>query len=295
MKSKLLKGLLLVLGIFVFLLPFVGLADAGHHSSYSSGGSSHSSSSHSSSSSRSSSSRSHSSSRSSSSSSSSGDAASGVIVFIIVFVVVIIIIIVSANSKGGVSSHSNNFYSMKLMTQEEIDAIDPSIKIQETMDKVFDLYVKEQVAWMNFDYEGLRAILSDELFNDYKMQLETMELGMEKNIMEDIVMVDGGIVSISKTDLTEELKVKLHVRMKDYIINTADGKPKHGDPNKTMDNNYIITLERSIREEIHNCPNCGGELNDNASQKCPYCEAVLVKGSKDFVIVKQENVQGMYQ
>ena len=294
MRERLLKGLFLVLGILVLVFPFtVGLADAGHHSSYSSGGSSHSSSSHSSSSH--SSSYSSSRSRSSSSSSSSSSSGSPLAVLIIIIVVIIIIVIISNSKTGGVTNRSNNHYSIKLMTQEEIDTIDPSIKIKETMDKVFDLYVKEQVAWMNFDYEGLRAILSDELFNDYKMQLETMELGMEKNMMEDIVMVDGGIISIRNTDLTQELKVKLHVRMKDYIINTADGKPKHGDPNKIMDNNYIITLERSRREEIHNCPNCGGELKDNASEKCKYCDAVLVKGSKDFVIVKQENVQGMYQ
>lgn len=290
MRERLIKSIFLVLGILVLLVPFTGLADAGHHSSYSSGGS-HSSSSHSSSSHSSSSSRS----RSSSSSSSSSGEASPAAIVIILIIVIIIIIIACSSGKGGVNNRSNNYYHMKLMTQEEIDAIDSSIKIKETMDKVFDLYVKEQVSWMNFDYDGLREILSDELFNDYKMQLETMELGMEKNIMEDIVMVDGGIISIKKTDLTEELKVKLHVRMKDYIINTADGKPKHGDPNKIMDNNYIITLERSRREEIHNCPNCGGELKDKASEKCKYCDAVLVKGSKDFVIVKQENVQGMYQ
>ena len=279
MRERLLKGLFLVLGILVLVFPFtVGLADAGHHSSYSSGGSSHSSSSHSSSSH--SSSYSSSRSRSSSSSSSSSSSGSPLAILIIVIVVIIIIVIISNSKTGGVTNRSNNHYSIKLMTQEEIDTIDPSIKIKETMDKVFDLYVKEQVAWMN---------------NDYKMQLETMELGMEKNMMEDIVMVDGGIISIRNTDLTQELKVKLHVRMKDYIINTADGKPKHGDPNKIMDNNYIITLERSRREEIHNCPNCGGELKDNASEKCKYCDAVLVKGSKDFVIVKQENVQGMYQ
>ena len=61
-----------------------------------------------------------------------------------------------------------------------------------------------------------------------------------------------------------------------------------------MDITYLITLEKSIRSEITNCPNCGGELNDNASQKCPYCDAVLVKGSKDFVMVKKENVGQRY-
>jgi hypothetical protein len=290
MKDKLNKVIIFLCAFLMLLIPALCIADAGHHSSYSSGGSHHSSSGrshHSSGSSyRSSSSR-------SSSSSSSSDDPSGAEVFIIVSVVIILIVIIVIfgninNNKGP------NFYYVQLMDQERIDKIDPSIKINETMDYVFDLFVKEQTAWMNFDYEGLRAILSDELFNVYKMQLETMEAGMEKNIMEDIVKVDGGIVAVRKHEYTEELIVKLHVRMKDYIINTVTNKPKHGSPDKIMDNNYIITLEKSIRSEITNCPNCGGELNDNASQKCPYCDAVLVKGSKDFVIVKQENVQGKY-
>jgi uncharacterized protein with PIN domain len=83
--------------------------------------------------------------------------------------------------------------------------------------------------------------------------------------------------------------------MKDYVIDTTDNSVRHGDPAKIMDNNYIITLERSIRSEITNCPNCGGELKDTASQVCPYCDAVLVKGSKEFVMVKKENVKGQYQ
>lgn len=291
MKNKVFKGLLLVLGLALFLLPITrGLADAGHNSSYSGGGGGSSWSSGGSSHSSGSSWSSGSSHSSYSSSSSSGDASLGTIVFIIIIIVIFVIIF----SRNGSGPTTNN-YSIKLLTQEEIDQIDPSIKIQETMDKVFDMFVKEQTDWMNFNYEGLREILSDELFNNYKMQLETMEVGMEKNIMEDIVMVDGGIVSIRNTDLTQELIVKLHVRMKDYIINTATNEPKHGDPKKTMDNNYLITLERSRRAEINNCPNCGGELKDKASQKCKYCDAVLVKGSKDFVIVKQENVQGMYR
>ena len=293
MKDKIRKILLGVCALLLLMVPVIGLADAGHHSSYhSSGGSHHSSSSHRSSGSshRSSSSSYHSS--SSYSSSSDDDVDPALIGFIVIVVVVVIIVIIQSSGKG---KNKGNYYYMKLMTQDEIDKIDPSIKIDETMDYVFDLFVKEQMAWMNFDYDGLRELLSDELFNVYKMQLETMEAGMEKNIMADIVKVDGGIISIRKTDLTEELQVKLHVRMKDYIINTATNKPKHGSPDKIMDNNYIITLERSRREEITNCPNCGAEIKDTASQVCPFCDSVLVKGSKDFVIVKQENVQGMYR
>ena len=290
MKDKIRKILLGICALLLLMVPVIGLADAGHHSSYqSSGGSHHSSSSHRSSGSSHRSSSSHYSS-SSYSSSSDDDVDPALIGFIVVVVVVVIIVIIQSSGKS-----KGNYYYMKLMTQDEVDKIDSSIKIGETMDYVFDLFVKEQMAWMNFDYDGLRKLLSDELFNVYKMQLETMEAGMEKNIMADIVKVDGGIISIRKTDLTEELQVKLHVRMKDYIINTATNKPKHGSPDKIMDNNYIITLEKSRREEITNCPNCGAEIKDTASQVCPFCDSVLVKGSKDFVIVKQENVQGMYR
>ena len=292
MKDRLKKGLLLVLGIFVLLLPFTrGIADSGWDSSYSSGGgSSHSSggSSHSS----------YSSSHSSYSSSSSSGEASPASVVIILVVVIIIILVCALGSKNGNTSkfgNSTNNYSMKLMTQEEINQIDPSISAVELMPKVFDLFVDVQKAWTNFDYDKLRSLLGDELFNNYKMQLETLELEMGKNIMDNFTFIDGGILSITKNELTEEVRVKLHIQMTDYVINTATNEVKHGDPNKVMDNNYVITLERSIREEIHNCPNCGGELKDNASQKCPYCDAILVKGSKDFVMVKKENVRGQYR
>lgn len=296
MKDRLIKGLFLVMGILLLVLPIATVyGDAGHNSSYSSGGS------HSSGGSRSSGGSSyHSSSRSRSSSSSSSSSGSGssaaVVLFIVIFVIVLIIILSSGKKSGSgkITNQSTNYYSMKLLTQEEIEQLDSTIDGEALTQQVFNMFVDEQMAWMNFDYEGLRKLLSDELYNNYKMQLETMEIGMEKNIMDDIVFVDGGIISIKKTDLTEEVQVKMHVRMRDYIINTADGKPKHGDPNKVMDNNYIITLERSRRKEIQFCPNCGGELTSKASQKCKYCDAVLVKGSKEFVIVKQENVKGQY-
>ena len=284
MKKKLYKGLLLVLGIAVFLLPIaITRADSGFDSSYSGGGGSYHSSGGSSS---------HSSSHYHSSSSSGSYSGDGSLAPVIIGIVILIIIfIIIANSKGGGSS---NYYATTLMSQDEIDKIDNTIKIDELMDYTFDLFVKVQKAWTDFKYDELRNYLSDELFNNYKMQLETLELEMGKNIMDDFKYIDGGVVSVKKNDLTEEVIVKLHVTMKDYIINTTDNSIKNGDPNKTMDINYFITLERSIRSEIHNCPNCGGELKDTASQKCPYCDAVLVKGSKDFIMVKKENKQQRY-
>ena len=179
----------------------------------------------------------------------------------------------------------------KFMTQEEIDKIDSSIIIKDINKYAFDLYCKEQKAWMNFDYEGLRDVVGDELFNSYKMQLETAKMNNEQNIVENIKMIyDGGVISINKDDTSEEVKLQLHVRLTDYIIDIKTKEVKYGTSNRRLENVYIITLKKSLKDEIEKCPECGASINDKATQECKRCGAVLVKGSKDFVIIKQESM-----
>ena len=130
---------------------------------------------------------------------------------------------------------------------------------------------------MNFDYDGLRELLSDELFNSYKMQLETAELNNEKNIVENIAMLyDSGIYSLEKNDYTEQLMVQLHVKMIDYIIDVKTGDIKFGNNMHRLENTYIITLEKSIRSEIKKCPECGAKITSKASQKCKHCDACKI-------------------
>ena len=47
---------------------------------------------------------------------------------------------------------------------------------------VFEKYKDIQIAWMNFDYNTLRSKLTDELYNQYAMQLDTMKVKNEQNI-----------------------------------------------------------------------------------------------------------------
>ena len=301
MKNKLYKGLLIIFAIFVVLLPVtIATADSGWGSSYhSSGGSSHHSSGGSSHYSSSSSHRSSSSSHSSSSGEPLTPLETGILVFFLLFILSLFVIsfigIVSVfnddvkKSKGKIDTHIN------IMTQDRVDKIDPSINIEKTLKEVFDLFTKVQDAWSEFKYDELRKYLSDELFNNYKMQLETLELEDGKNVMGDYKYISGGIISIDKKKDLEELRVKLHVEMKDYVINTKTNKVTHGEKNGIMDNTYIITLERSLNNEITNCPDCGAEIKDQASQKCEYCDAILVKGPGKFVMVKKETIKSGYK
>ena len=45
----------------------------------------------------------------------------------------------------------------------------------------FELYKSIQEEWMNYDYEGLRKHLTDELYNSYVMQLDALKVKGQQN------------------------------------------------------------------------------------------------------------------
>ena len=169
------------------------------------------------------------------------DAEAGIIALIIigtVFCIIIYTIFGSAYKKSSGSYSNRSVYIPNDKTQDEVNEVDPSININELVQYTYNLFVDVQKAWTDFDYDKLRELLSDELFNNYKMQLDTLSLENGKNIMDNFEFVNGSIVAIAKTDLTERVSIKLHVRMKDYVINTITNKVTHG--NKGLCNGYYI-------------------------------------------------------
>lgn len=208
---------------------------------------------------------------------------------LIVFMVIIIIILYALynNSKKIINEPSVN----KILSDNDIHSIDPTINIEELKKYTFELYKNVQEAWMNFDYNKLREYLSDELYNNYKMQLETLKIKNGKNIMEDITYINSSITDIKKTDNLESVVVMLSIRMKDYVIDVNSNKVIRGDKYKVTSITYLITLERNTGKSDKYCPNCGAEISDNASNTCPYCDSVIVKNTSKFIMTKKENIR----
>ncbi len=175
---------------------------------------------------------------------------------------------------------------VNVLTEEEIIKIDSTIDYDKFINQLFEIYKNVQIGWMNFDYEKLREFLSDELYNQYKMQLDILKVKNQKNIMNDIKFKLGGIVSIDKKDTTETIVAFLQVSMYDYIVDHS-GKVVRGNKCKRVNASYYITLERGY-EVLSNCPQCGAEVLDRFSQKCKYCNSTIVKTGSDFVMTKKK-------
>ena len=210
--------------------------------------------------------------------------------WIILVIVIIIIIAIKTEKKNKKSTpiRQNKSRNYRELTEEEINAIDPSISKEELKKLAFELYKNIQIAWMNFDYENLRKYTTDELYNMYESQLKVLKAKKQKNIMSDIKYINAKIIDITIENGVEKVKLYLNTITKDYVVN-AQNKVVRGSDKWKNNMEYLITLNRNIEKQaIKNCPSCGAEINIISGGKCPYCDSVIVNNNNEFVMSKKE-------
>ena len=216
---------------------------------------------------------------------SSGGSVSGLIVFAVIMFVIIIIIINNRGGKGGRGSSSsssfNNYSDIKDDRLEKIGMDAEMFKKQ-----AFELYKSVQEEWMNFDYDGLRKHLTDELYNSYVMQLDALKVKGQQNIMKDFEYIDVKITNVTEESGMVNVTVYLHTAMYDYVVD-HDKKTVRGKDNHKIDIEYSITFVKASESASTKCPNCGAPFEGVAGGTCEYCGSTIVIGPKDYVMSKK--------
>ena len=295
------KKILLILAVILMgfgTLYRPALADSGWDSDYDSGGSWDSGSDWYSSSSWDSGSDWDSSSSWSSGGSSISGSGGGISLVAVIIVVVIIVVVVSKNggNKGGGSSNisnsingSNNISNYKDIDSEKIKSIDKDLNVSEFKTKVFRTYKDIQTAWMNFDTDTIRKLTTDEIYNMYSSQLETLKLKKQRNIMKDIELIDVKIIDIHKENDVITIDAYLNVKCYDYVIKDATGEVTRGTDKSKMNIKYKLSFVKSASNNNteEKCPNCGAPVDIVSSAVCPYCDSTLVKDAGDYVMSKK--------
>ena len=280
-KCLFLLALICLLSCIINITPQGVKADSGFDSSYSSGSSSSGSSWSSSSYSSGSSSSYH---RYGSSNYNDSDFVA--MLPIIVFIVIMIIIAIRNQNK-------TTYTPFKLDHSKEV----PDEKVKEFIEDFdkktflndrFNDYKKVQEDWMNFNYDSLRENLTDELYNQYEMQLDTLKAKNQKNVMTNINYHDSMITDINKENGLITVTMEMLVSQIDYL--ESDGKAVRGNKNTPMNMHYELKFVLT-NININTCPNCGAKLNASASNKCEYCGSVVSKVGNKAVLSKKENLR----
>ena len=267
--------------------------DSGFDTSYDSGGSYSSSSS---------SSYSHSSSSdySSSSSASAGEIFLEVIVVLCIWLIMVGICYLCAkiqdkHDKKQLEKRNNEFNSLyKINKKVSEDEFSKYIKKESMADFVLDRfqdYIDIQNAWMEFDYDALSNKTTNELYNQYLMQLETLKAKGRKNVMNSFTYVKGKVTNIEKTDNQLAVTVEIVTRFYDYIINQKDEKILRGDDYKKVTLHYQMTFVKSTKKSITtHCPNCGAKLKKTSTNVCEFCKTTITKESDEWLLAEKKSL-----
>ena len=177
------------------------------------------------------------------------------------------------------------------ITLEEAISIIPNFNIEEFNFKAYQIFYDTQIGWMEFDYDKLENILSDELYNTYKMDLEALKLKKQKNVMEDFELINTKLISLQEQNNLYIAKVMLEVKFIDYIEDLNTHKVLRGSDKNKVDNTYVLTYIRTKEEKSVNvCPKCGAEVEGNVSGVCEYCRTKLINNNYDWVMSKKEKI-----
>lgn len=288
MKGRKLKSVLKIIMtlVLIFSAAFISYqdkshADAGYHSSYSGGSSSHSSSSHSSSSSRSSSSS------SGGSYSSGGSSFASVIVFIII--VLIIIAISNANKNKGTLNNLNRFtVTNNPQAINEIKKHLPDFDVNKFLSNGYNIYMRIEEAWMNFELDKVRDCITDEMFNMYESQLTSMEMKGEQNIMKDFKLLNSAITNANVQNDMLQVTTRYVIEFYDYITKKDTKQVVRGNSNRKIRMVYEMTfIEKLEKTKLDKCPNCGAPIKVNSAGICEYCNSKIVDDNTEWVMSKK--------
>jgi len=181
----------------------------------------------------------------------------------------------------------------KPIEEEAANKIISNFNIDEFNLKAYQIFYDVQVAWMDFDYDRLKELLTDELYNNYVMQLDALKIKNHKNTMKEFELIETCLSSLKEENDRYIAEVYLNVKFFDYVENVKTGMILRGTLNRKLNNIYKLTFIRTKDEstKINNCPQCGATVKGNSTGICEYCKSKLVNDNYTWVMSKKEIVR----
>lgn len=150
-------------------------------------------------------------------------------------------------------------------------------------------YLAIQEARMNFDYEAINTKTTDEMYNQYRMQLEMIKKKHQRKIMKDFSYISGKIAKVEKVNDQTIVTMGMHVRFIDYIINEKTEKVVFGKNDKKTNVYYQMVFVRNDKKNsITKCPNCGAEIKKGVDT-CEFCRSKITKESDEWLLARKRS------
>jgi uncharacterized paraquat-inducible protein A len=130
---------------------------------------------------------------------------------------------------------------------------------------------------MNFDYDKLKDLCSNDLATTYINQLEMLKVKKGQNIMSDWTLDGAKITKITEASDFVYVTAMFDTRFYDYVINTENGLVTRGYKEIKVHNIYemLFVVNKKVASGTFKCPKCGATIKPNKEGRCEYCRTEL--------------------
>ena len=155
-----------------------------------------------------------------------------------------------------------------------------------------NIFITLQTAWSERDWEKIRTIEKEELFERHNTQIqEYIRLG-KINCIDKIDIIQTFLHKYVRDKNFEHLTVCMKVKMIDYIIDEKSGKILKGSKYLETYMTYLLTFtrRRGVKTNIidsvtsNSCPHCGAYVDSSSAGRCKYCGSIIHSGEYNWVL-----------
>jgi predicted lipid-binding transport protein (Tim44 family) len=172
----------------------------------------------------------------------------------------------------------------------------PGFNWDEFKARVTSIAVELQDAWTARDWERVRPLETESLFQMHRYWIDAYKRQDLRNLVDDFTVTRIEPVKIDSDAFYEAITVRIWAKGRDHT-DDARGKVVAGSKTDLRTWTEYWTLIRSRKDASHptmRCPNCGADVPAGATAICPYCSGKLTSGVFDWVLsrIEQDEAYG---
>ncbi len=189
------------------------------------------------------------------------------------------------------TSNRTVFQPMFAERRKEFDDAHPGFDWPGFENRVVQIAIELQNAWTARDWERVRPLESENLFQMHRYWIDAYRKQNLRNVVSDFKVTRVQPVKIDSDPFYESITARVWAEGRDHTID-AKGQVVAGSPNQTRKWTEYWTFIRSRGAAAGagriSCPNCSAQVTAGTSGVCDYCGGKLTTGSFDWVLSRIE-------
>ena len=170
---------------------------------------------------------------------------------------------------------------------------DPAFNLEQLRSKVANYYTDLQNAWQKQDLEPMRVRMTDQMYAQFKHQLDGQIAQGQVSRIERIAVLSVQLIRYRKESSQDCLTFRVKTRINVSVLDRKTGAVVSGNPKIERFMTYEWDMVRPLDAKTavqtkasaaRTCPHCGAAIDEAYSTKCAYCGSIIHGKTYDWVI-----------